>query len=613
MPPGPHTALAGADGAKMISSSELKRRYITFFQKHGHRLVQSASLVPENDPSALFISAGMQPLVPFLLGEPHPSGVRLCSVQKCIRTIDIDDVGDKWHLSFFEMLGNWSLGDYFKKEAIEMSFEFLTKELGLPLERISVTCFAGDEDAPRDEESARTWERLGIAKGRIHFLGKKDNWWGPAGETGPCGPDTEMFYHVQDLQEKSTEDFSRLSSTGPFCEIWNDVLMQYNKTKDGGFEELAQKNIDTGMGVERVIAALNHFDNVYECDSLAPVLDKVLSLSKPGTERANRSARIITDHIRAAVMVMGEDRGLVPSNVEQGYVLRRFIRRSIRHARGLGIEGKFCSDVAKVVIDIMGESYPELKRNSRHIFDELEKEEDKFSAALSNGTKHLESVLIRLNESGRRELSAKDAFDLFQTFGFPLEMTEEICGEKGFKVDRAGFSALMREHQELSRAGAEHKFKGGLADHSEETTKLHTATHLLNEALRKIVDPSIRQMGSNITAERLRFDFNYDRKLTDEQIRKVEDWVNMVIKAEADVSFRTMSVDEAKKLGAQGVFEKRYESTVKVYTIARGSTIYSIEICGGPHVRNTRELHSFKITKQEAVAAGVRRIKAIVK
>ncbi len=596
----------------MISSSDLKKRFITFFQEHNHKLIQSASLIPEDNPTALFIMAGMHPLVPYLGGKPHPEGPRILSVQKCIRTVDIDEVGDLWHLSFFEMMGNWSLGDYFKKEAIEMSFEFLTKRIGIPVERLSVTCFAGDEDAPRDEESARTWEALGIPKSRIHFLGKKDNWWGPVEQTGPCGPDTEIFYHVKDVQEKSTEEFLELSNSGPFCEIWNDVLMQYNKTKDGTFEELAQKNVDTGMGVERTLAALNGFDSVYECDTLAPILDKVLSLSRHGIERTNRSARIITDHIRAAVMILGEDKLIVPSNVEHGYILRRFIRRSIRHARLLGINGKFCSDVARVAVDIMGDSYPELKRNHARIFDELDKEEDKFSVALANGTKQLESMLNRIGASAQKELGAKDAFDLFQTFGFPLEMTVEMCKEKGFSVDVNGFETLMREHQELSRKGAEKKFRGGLADHSEETTKLHTATHLLNEALRRVVDPSIHQMGSNITAERLRFDFNYDKKLTDEQIRKVEDWVNGVIKAEADVSFRIMSVDEANKLGAQGVFEDRYESKVKVYTVAKGSTVYSIEICGGPHVKNTRELGTFKIIKQEAVAAGVRRIKAIV-
>jgi alanyl-tRNA synthetase len=596
----------------MISSAELKERYLNFFQKRGHKLIQNASLIPEHDPSVLFTTAGMHPLVPFLLGEPHPLGKRLCGVQKCIRSDDIEEVGDAWHLSFWEMLGNWSLGDYFKEEAISMSFEFLAKELKVPVERFSVTCFAGDKDAPRDEESARIWSKLGVAKNRIHFLPKADNWWGPAGQTGPCGPDTEMFYHTEDIQEKSTEEFLKLLSAGPFCEIWNDVLMQYSKTADGKYEELKQKNVDTGMGVERTVAALNGADNIYACDTLAPILDKVISIAAAGTTKTSRNARIIADHIRAAVMILGDDKGIVPSNVDRGYILRRFIRRSIRHARIIGIGGEFCSEVAKTVIDVMGGSYPEVKKNSSRIFEELKKEEEKFSVALENGTKLLEKKLRLLDGSHQKVLDAKSAFDLFQSFGFPLEITVEMCKEKGVSVDEAGFNSLMDAHQNISRKGAEQKFHGGLADHSEETTKLHTATHLLNEALRQVVDQSIYQMGSNITKERLRFDFNYDKKLTDDQIKKVEDWVNNVIKAEADVSFEMMSIDEAKRLGAQGLFEEKYEKSVKVYTIAKGGRVYSREVCGGPHVKNTRELGSFKIIKQEAVAAGIRRIKAIV-
>ena len=597
----------------MITSSELRSKYIGFFQSKGHKLIPSASLIPENDSSVLFTTAGMHPLVPYLLGEQHPLGRRLCSVQKCIRTGDIDDVGDAWHLSFFEMLGNWSLGDYFKEDAISMSFEFLTKVLNIPLERLSVTCFAGDSDAPRDDDAAGIWERLGMPKQRIHFLPKSDNWWGPAGESGPCGPDTEMFYHSNGVQENSTEEFCALSSHGgPFCEIWNDVLMQYNKGADGKFSELAQKNVDTGMGLERATAVLNGSGNVYECDSIAPILDKVISMSAPGTNRNGKHARIVTDHLRAAVMILGDDGSVVPSNVDQGYVLRRFIRRGITHARSIGIGGRFCSDIAKVVVDTMGGQYPELIRNSKRIFEELDKEEDRFTAALENGTRHLDRTLDLLNESGSKRLDAKSAFDLFQSFGFPLEITAEMCAERGFGVDFEGFNTLMKEHQDMSRKGAEQKFKGGLADHGEETTKLHTATHLLNEALRRIVDPTIHQMGSNITAERLRFDFNYGSKLTDDQVRKVEEWVNMVINAEADVSFETMSLEDAKRIGAQGVFDERYDERVKVYTIAKGDTVFSREICGGPHVKNTRELRRFSITKQESVAAGVRRIKAVV-
>ena len=564
----------------MISSAELKKKYLAFFEKKGHKIIPNASLIPENDPTVLFTTAGMHPLVPFLLGEPHPLGKRLCSVQRCVRTGDIDEVGDAWHLSVFEMLGNWSLGDYFKEEAIAMSFEFLTKTMGIPKERFSVTCFKGGKDVPSDNDAARAWEKLGVEKHRIHFL--SDNWWGPAGETGPCGPDTEMFYHVKDVQEGSTEEFDRLCKEGVFCEIWNDVLMQYNKTKEGKFENLTQKNIDTGMGVERTVASLNGFTNAYECDTLRPIIDKVISISPAKIDRANRSARIITDHIRAAVMIIGDDKGVVPSNVDQGYVLRRFIRRSIRHARMLGIKGNFCNDVAKVAVDVMGESYPELRKNSKRIFEELGKEEERFSAALENGTKLLERELQLLEKAHKKTLDAKNAFDLFQSFGFPLEITTEMCKEKGFGVDAAGFNALMKEHQVISRKGAEQKFKGGLADHSEATTKLHTATHLLNQALRAVVDPTIYQVGSNITPERLRFDFNYDKKLSDDQIKKIEDWVNNVIKAEADVSFEIMPVEAAKKMGAQGVFEEKYEQTVKVYTIAKGKTVYSREICGGP-------------------------------
>lgn len=599
----------------MISSADLRKKYLTFFEKKGHKLIQSASLIPENDPSVLFTTAGMHPLVPFLLGEPNPHGKRLCSVQKCVRTDDIDEVGDSWHLSFFEMLGNWSLGDYFKDEAITMSFELLTKGLGVQAKRFSVTCFGGDKDAPRDNEAALTWAKLGVEKNRIHFLPKSDNWWGPAGQMGPCGPDTEMFYHVKDVQEKNTEEFQKFCNQGLFCEVWNDVLMQYNKTAEGKFIDLAQKNIDTGMGLERMVAVLNGFNNVYEIDLLKPILEKVNSLSNVEKHIAQihgRSARIITDHMRAAVMILGDDKGIAPSNVDQGYVLRRFIRRSIRHARILGIRGNFCKEIAKIVVDVMGDQYPELKRNSKRILEELDKEEEKFSTALENGTKHLERILQLLEKEHKKTLDAKTAFDLFQSFGFPLEITIEMCREHGFLVDIDGFENLMKAHQALSRKGAEQKFKGGLADHSEATTKLHTATHLLNQALREVVDPSIHQMGSNITPERLRFDFNWDKKLTDEQIKELEDWVNGVIKAEADVSFKIMAVEEAKKEGAQGEFEERYEGNVKVYTVAKGKKIYSKEICGGPHVKNTRELVSFKITKQEAVAAGVRRIKAVV-
>ncbi len=621
----------------MITCQELRKKYLDFFKSKGHVIIPSASLIPENDPTVLFTTAGMHPLVPYLLGEPHPEGKRLCDVQKCIRTGDIDDVGDSWHLSFFEMMGNWSLGDYFKKEIISFSFEFLTSKncLAIPLERLSVTAFIGDNDCPKDTETASTWENLGLNKSRIHFLPKEDNWWGPAGETGPCGPDTEMFYHVLDMQESSTEEFVKLNKQGKFCEIWNDVLMQYNKNKEGKYEEGKQKNIDTGMGVERTVAVLNGFTNAYEVDTLKPIFNKVLELSnRKGktqndlTDSEKKSARVITDHLRASVMILGDDKSITPSNVDQGYVLRKFIRRSIRHARLLGINEKFCKNVAIIVVSVMGKVYPEVEKNKERIYFELEKEEEKFSTALENGTKVLEKKLQFLGscsnakettkatafvgQSPNKQLNAKGAFDLYQSFGFPIEMTREMCAEKGFTVDEKGFENLLKEHQDLSRKGAEQKFKGGLADASIATTKLHTATHLLDAALRVIVNPNISQKGANITAERARFDFNAIEKLTDEQVKKVEDWVNNVIAQECEVVMEILPIEEAKKSGAHGVFDSKYGDKVKVYTIKKGNEIYSKEICGGPHVENTKGMGKFRIAKQEAVAAGIRRIKAVL-
>jgi len=604
-----------------ITCTELRKKYLDFFKSKGHSIISSASLIPENDPTVLFTTAGMHPLVPYLLGESHPQGKRLCDVQKCIRTGDIDDVGDSWHLSFFEMMGNWSLGDYFKKEAINFSFEFLTSKeyLAIPLERLSVTAFIGDKDCPKDFEAASTWESLGLPKERIHFLPKEDNWWGPAGVTGPCGPDTEMFYHVQDMQESSTEEFVKLNKSGKFCEIWNDVLMQYNKNKEGIYEEGKQKNIDTGMGVERTVAVLNGFTNAYEIDTIKPILNCVLELAKKQGKTQNdltptelKSVRVITDHLRASVMILADDKGIVPSNVDQGYVLRKFIRRSIRHARVLGINEKFCKSVAQIVVNVMGSVYSEVEKNKERIYSELEKEEEKFSTALENGTKVLEKKLLFLDKAPIKQLNAKGAFDLYQSFGFPIEMTKEMCVEKGFSVDEKGFEALLKEHQDLSRKGAEQKFKGGLADESIATTKLHTATHLLDSALRVIVNPNISQKGANITAERARFDFNADDKLTDEQVSKVEDWVNNVIVQDCEVVMDILPIEEAKKVGAHGVFDSKYGDKVKVYTVKKGNVIYSKEICGGPHVENTKGMGKFKIAKQEAVAAGVRRIKAVL-
>lgn len=600
----------------MISTIELRKKYLDFFKSKGHAVIASASLIPENDPTVLFTTAGMHPLVPYLMGEKHPLGVRLTSCQKCIRTGDIDDVGDAWHLSFFEMLGNWSLGDYFKKEAIEFSFEFLTSELGIKKENFSVTCFAGDEEIPREDTADKVWASLGIDKNRIHFLSKSDNWWGPAGQSGPCGPDSEMYYHVKDIQEKSTEEFTKLNKEGIFCEIWNDVFMQYNKTMDGKYIEMERKNVDTGMGLERTVAVLNGYDNVYEVDTLKPILNSVIELSGKKydtlTKEELKSVRIITDHLRASVMILGDEKGIVPSNVDQGYVLRKFIRRSIRHARLIGINDSFTKSIAEIVVKIMGPIYPEVEKNKERIYSEIVKEEEKFSSTIENGTRVLEKKLQFLSNANVKELNAKGAFDLFQSYGFPLEMTIEICKEKGFSVDSKGFNELLQKHQELSRVGAEAKFKGGLADDSEKTTKLHTATHLFSAALRKFINPNCVQKGSNITAERARFDFNLEEKMTQEQIKQIEEWINLVISKECEVTMEIMSVEEAKNSGAHGVFDSKYGDKVKVYTVQKGGEIFSKEICGGPHVTNTKEMGKFKITKQESVAAGIKRVKIVL-
>jgi alanyl-tRNA synthetase len=597
----------------MISSKEVREKYINFFEEKGHARIPSASLIPENDPTVLFTTAGMHPLVPYLMGETHPLGKRLVNCQKCIRTIDIDEVGDKWHLSFFEMLGHWSLGDYFKEEAIELTFELMTKVFSLEKDRLSVTVFEGDKDAPKDEEAAKAWEKIGIPKQRIHFLPKSENWWGPAGETGPCGPDTEIFYRMVGEEEKSTKEFTEREQDFP--ELGNDVLMQYTKTKKGKYEESKQKNIDNGTGLERLICVLNGFENAYEIDTMKPIYEKVKELTgkKDFGDKEIRSLRIITDHLRASVMILGDDKGITPSNVDQGYVLRKFIRRSIRHARLLGIEGNFCKSVAEKVVEVMKDPYEEVEKNKEFIFSELEKEEEKFSTALEKGTAKLEKSVGFLEKAGKKEVSAKLAFDLYQSYGFPLEMTVEMCGEKGFSVDEKGFDKLLKEHQEKSRKGAEQKFKGGLADAKEETTKLHTATHLTLAAMKELVDENIEQKGANINAERLRFDFNSDERLKDEELREIEKWVNDAIASEADVTMEVLSLEDAKKLGAHGSFESKYGEKVKVYTIAdKNGKVYSKEICGGPHVETLKGMGKYKIKKQESVAAGIKRIKAIL-
>ena len=583
-----------------MKAKELKEKYLEFFKGKGHKVISSASLIPEHDPTVLFTTAGMHPLVPYIMGETHPLGKRLTDVQKCIRTGDIDEVGDASHLTFFEMLGNWSLGDYWKKEAISWSLEFLTSEkwLGFDKDNLSVTVFAGDSDAPKDEESEKIWLGLGIPKERIFFLPKKDNWWGPAGVTGPCGPDTEMF--IDTGKEKCGKGCRPGCSCGKYFEVWNDVFIQYNKTAEGEYLPLKQKTVDTGMGVERTIAMMQGKPNVYETELFKPIIDKTSRNSK--NPNAN-SARIIADHLKAAVFILSEN--VAPSNLDQGYILRRLIRRSIRHFRILGIEKEnFSVEIAKTAIEMYKGDYPELKKNERFILEELEKEEKKFKGTLEKGLREFE----KLTGKGK-EITGKDAFILFSSYGFPLEMTEELAAEKNLKLDKEEFEKEFKKHQELSRAGAEKRFKGGLADISEESKKLHTATHLINEAIRVVLnDRNIVQKGSNITPERLRFDFNLDRKLTPEEIKKIEDLVNQKIKEGLEVKKEEMSLEDAKKRKAQGVFEHKYGDRVSVYSIGN----FSVEICGGPHVRNTREIGRFKIIKEESSAAGVRRIKAVV-
>lgn len=590
-----------------LDSDRLKKLYIKFFREKKHKVIPNVSLIPEHDPTVLFTTAGMHPLVPFLLGQPHPLGKRLVNVQKCLRTDDIEEVGDDFHLTFFEMLGNWSLGDYFKEETIKWSLEFLTdkKWLGLDKDRLYITVFAGDEDAPRDEETARVWQDIGIPKERIFYLPKKDNWWGPAGATGPCGPDTEMFYDSG--KEPCGKDCKPGCGCGKYFEIWNDVFMEYNKTAEGRYELLKQKNVDTGMGVERTVAALQGKDSVYEIETFKPIFDKIKEISKIKTpnEKQEISIRIVTDHIKSSVFILGDERTVLPSNVDQGYVLRRLIRRTIRHGKLIGIETDFLSELAEIVIDLNKKDYPGLEKKKDFILDELKKEELKFRKTLEKGLRKFEQIAKK-----KKRLDGKDAFLLFQSFGFPIEMTKELGKEIGVGVDEKGFEEEFKKHQQISRVGAEKRFKGGLSDASVQTTKLHTATHLLNEALRRVLKKrTIVQKGSNITPDRLRFDFNFDRKLTEKEIRDVEKLVNEQIKKALPVERKEVTVGEAKKMGAQAIFEHIYGKKVFVYTIGD----FSVEICGGPHVKNTKELGKFKIMKEESIAAGVRRIKAKLK
>ena len=593
---------------KTYHSSELRSMFLKFFKDHGHAVISSASVIPENDPTVLFTTAGMHPLVPYLMGAKHPAGKRLTDVQKCVRTGDIDDVGDFSHLTFFEMLGNWSLGDYFKEQMIPWSWEFLTSPeyLGLPKDRLAFSVFAGDADCPRDEESAQLWRNCGVADDHIFFLPKENNWWGPAGITGPCGPDTEMFIITD--KEPCGPNCSPACSCGRYLEIWNDVFMQYNKKADGTFEPLAQKNVDTGMGLERTICVLNGKKSVYETDLFADILKKISELSGKeygSDEMTTRAFRIIADHMRTATFIMGDDRGVSPSNVDQGYVLRRLIRRAVRYGMGIGMPEGFTGEVAKVIIEQYKDVYPELKRNEAFVLEQLSLEESRFARTLKQGNREFEKLVEKVQDG---QIDGVSAFHLYDTYGFPVEMTEELARERGLTVDMDGFHDCFRRHQATSQAGAEQRFKGGLADNSEQSARLHTATHLLHAALRKVLGPEVAQKGSNITAERLRFDFSFGRKMTKEELAEVERLVNEAIESHTPVTCEEMTVAQAKEQGAIGLFESKYGEKVKVYTMGP----YSKEICGGPHAQNTGDLVSFKIKKEESSSAGVRRIKAVI-
>lgn len=594
---------------KDITAKQLRQMWFEFFSERGHAIISSASLIPENDPTVLFTTAGMHPLVPYLLGEKHPAGTRLADVQKCVRTGDIDEVGDNSHCTFFEMLGNWSLGDYFKEEMIPWSYEFLTsdKYLGIDPSRLAVSVFAGDGDCPRDERGAQLWEEQGIAKDRIFFLPKENNWWGPAGITGPCGPDTEMF--IDNGQPKCCDECSPACDCGKYLEIWNDVFMEYNKTADGKYEPLKQKNVDTGMGLERTLCILQGKKSVYETDVFAPIIAAIEQLGdkKYGeSEEATRAIRIVADHIRTSVFMIGDEKGVSCSNVDQGYILRRLLRRAIRFAKKLNIGVGEISKIADVVIEEYADVYTELKQNRERIIGEINAEEERFEKTLEKGIKEFEKLCHYLVGD---TVSGKASFKLYDTYGFPIEMTVELAKERGLKVNVEDFNKAFEEHQRKSHDGAEQKFKGGLADHTEATARLHTATHLMHRALKEVLhDENANQKGSNITEERLRFDFTFPRPMTKEEIAEVEAKVNAAIAADVEIVCEEMTVDEAKAQGAVGLFTAKYGEKVKVYTMGP----YSKEICGGPHAKRTGELGKFRIVKEQSSSAGVRRIKAVL-
>ena len=594
-----------------MTAAELREMYLAFFRDKEHAVISGSSLIPQDDPTVLFTTAGMHPLVPYLLGEPHPAGKRLCDCQKCIRTGDIDSVGDPSHLTFFEMLGNWSLGDYFKEEAIAWSHEFLTSGgfLGLDPANLYVTVFEGNESAPRDEESVAIWKRLGIPESRIFALPMEDNWWGPAGKTGPCGPDTEMF--VDTGASACGSDCRPGCSCGKYFEIWNDVFMQYNKKEDGSYEPLAQHNVDTGMGVERTVAMLNGCRTVFDTPLFSPLVAAISEQSGCSMERDAQTTaafRILADHLRSAVFILGDEHGVLPGNLGQGYVLRRLIRRSVRYAKKIGLGVGFSARLAETVVEHYREAYPELEQNRERVVHELAQEEVRFERTLKRGMGELDKTLSQLRQHGQTSLSGRVAFRLYDTYGLPLEFTEELLAEQGMTVDRKGFDKAFARHRELAKQGADKAFKGGLADASAATTRLHTATHLLHQALRTVLGEHVKQRGSNITADRLRFDFSHPEKMTPEEIRQVEDMVNAAIQRALPVSMESMTVEEAREGGALALFSGKYGERVKVYAVGD----FSKEVCGGPHVENTRELGRFRIVKEGSSSAGVRRIRAVL-
>ena len=583
-----------------MKAIEIRRKYLNFFKNHGHSIIPSAPLIPENDSSVLFTTAGMQPLVPYLLGEPHPQGKRLTDYQKCVRTNDIDEVGDNRHLTYFEMLGNWSLGDYFKEESIQMSYDFLTKELEIPAEKISVTCFAGDEDCARDEVTAECWKKAGIPEERIYYFGKDDNWW-IAGETGPCGPDTEMFYDTG--KPKCSQECNPSCGCGKYVEIWNNVFMEFYKDENGKYTKLKQKNVDTGLGIERMTMILEGKETPFETELFSHIMNKLEELQKVDNIA---SRRIVAEHLRSSMMIIAD--GGRPSNIDRGYILRRLIRRMIRHMNKLQISLDELSTLIDLNVENLKEMYPELEDKKEIIKNVIIEEKDKFVKTLTKGEKEFEKELEEIKKQGKEKVDGKIVFKLYDTYGFPPEVTEELAKENGMKIDKEEFSKLFKEHQEKSRAGSEQKFKGGLASTGEMETKYHTATHLLNAALKLILGPHVHQKGSNITVDRMRFDFSHPTKMTDEEKQKTEDLVNQWINDAIPVEHMEMKKDEAIKMGAEAMFIEKYGDIVSVYKIGD----VSLELCGGPHVTNTSELGHFKIKKEESSSSGVRRIKAIL-